>query len=178
MVQCDKEMFKALGEEVSQDILNKRLCPDMNTIKDILRVKNSYTDKDERVSFSMQAVACDSDTEECADPTAIEQFFEDIYFTIYILKENIAFGDNSNIGQRPISVNDQFHSQFILNANQYRDNNNYIQFNKVTTFDDKFLLLASKSFLKLKKIILKGSSMRYLTKEILKIKIKMRNPMM
>ena len=134
MVQCDKEMFKALGEEViSDETLKRRLCPDMNSIKDFLRVKNSYNDKDERVSFSMQAVSCDSDVEECADPASIDQFFEDIYFTLYVLLENIAFGDNSSIGKRPVAVHDQFHSQFVLNPNQYRDNNNYIQFNKVTT---------------------------------------------
>ena len=107
MVQCDKEMFKALGEEeISDEILKRRLCPDMNSIQDILRVKNKYTDKDERVSFSMQAVSCDRDIEDCADPDSIEKFFEDIYFTLYILKENIAFGDISNIGKRPVSVND------------------------------------------------------------------------
>ena len=72
MVQCDKEMFKALGEEeISYDILKRRLCPDMKSIKEILRVKNSYTDKNERVSFSMQAVSCDRDIEDCADPSAI-----------------------------------------------------------------------------------------------------------
>ena len=37
-------------------------------------------------------------------------------------------------------MNDQFHSQFVLNPTEYRDNNNYIQFNKVTTFDDKWSL--------------------------------------
>ena len=107
MVQCDTEMFKALGEEeISDDILKRRLCPDMKSIKEILRVKNSYTDKDERVSFSMQVVSCDRDIEDCADLDSIDKFFEDIYFTLYILKENIAFGDISNIGKRPVSVND------------------------------------------------------------------------
>lgn len=105
-------MFKALGEMnlQNENKIRRRICPDMKTIQDIIRVKNSYTDKDERVSFSMQAVACDSALEECAEPASIEKFFEDIYFTIYILKENVKFGDKSTIGKRPVSVNDQFHS--------------------------------------------------------------------
>ena len=62
MVPCEKEMFKALGlEEISDEKIKRRICPDMNSIKNILRVKNSYTDKNERVSFSIQAVACDPD---------------------------------------------------------------------------------------------------------------------
>lgn len=116
----------------------------MKTIKNKLRVKNSYTDQDERVSFSIQAVACDNETETCADPGAVEKFFEDVYFTAYILKENIAFGEKSNIGKRPVSVNDQFHSQFMLNPGQYRDCNNFVEFNKVTTSDNKWSLLSKK----------------------------------
>ena len=55
MVLCTPEMFKDLGEgdNNSEEKLNMRLCPDMDTIKDVLRVKNSYTDKDERISFSL-----------------------------------------------------------------------------------------------------------------------------
>ena len=73
MVLCEKEMFEALGlEYVPEDKTKRRICPDMNSIKDILRVKNSYTDKDERVSFSMQAVACDRANEDCADSGSID----------------------------------------------------------------------------------------------------------
>ena len=60
MMPCDKEMYKSLGEDIiSEDKINMRICPDLETIKEVLRVKNSYTDKNERVSFSIQAVACD-----------------------------------------------------------------------------------------------------------------------
>ena len=138
MVLCTPEMFEALGEgdNLSVEKLNKRLCPDMDTIKEVLRVKNSYSDKDERVSFSLQAVACDQSLDTCASTADIEEFFKEVYFTTYILKENIAFGDNSNIMKRPVSVTDQFHSQFALKPDEYRDCNTYIKFNKVITNDD------------------------------------------
>ena len=88
MVLCIPEMFKALGEgdELSEADLNMRLCPDMDTIKDLLRVKNSYSDKNERVSFSIQAVACDQNEDEnCASTPDREEFFNEVYFTVYIL---------------------------------------------------------------------------------------------
>ena len=55
-----------------------------------------------------------------------------------MLEENIEFGDVSNIGQKPVSTMDKFHSQFALNRLIYRDNNNFVQFNHATTMDDKY----------------------------------------
>ena len=61
MVLCTPEMFEIMGEgeKYSEADLKTRLCPDIDTIEDVLRVKNSYSDKNERVSFSIQAVVCD-----------------------------------------------------------------------------------------------------------------------
>lgn len=139
MVPCEEKMFEILGNDKISNI-ERRLCPDMETIKDVLRVKNSYIDKNERVSFSIQAVACDPNLETCASTDDLDEFFNEVYFTTYVLSEKIAFGDSSNIGKRPVQSVDQFHSQFVLNQNEYRDNNNYIVFNKVTTHDDKWAL--------------------------------------
>ena len=61
-------MFKELEEsEKSLYKINKRLCPDMVSLKDQLRVKNSYSDNNERISFSLQAVTCNNQTEDCED---------------------------------------------------------------------------------------------------------------
>ena len=118
MIACTKEMFSDLDEDsqLPEFKIQKRLCPDMEKIKDDLKVKNSYSNKKERVSFSIQAVLCDQPNENCADPEKIDQFLKDIFFTSYILEENVEFGDISNIGKRPISVNDKFHSQFMLSS--------------------------------------------------------------
>ena len=88
LVLCTPEIFEAYGEgdKLSEAELNMRLCPDMDTIKDLLRVKNSYSDKNERVSFSIQAVACDQSVDKnCASTPDREEFFNEVYFTVYIL---------------------------------------------------------------------------------------------
>ena len=127
----------------------------MQAIKEQLRVKNSYSNKEHRVSFSIQVVICDSSEPEddCANIELIDEFLDDIYFTTYILQENIEFGDISNIGKRPVKANDKFHSQFVLNTKEYRDNNNFIQFNHVVTNDNYLDLISDKrkhfSFLQL-----------------------------
>lgn len=85
----------------------------MNLIKDDLVIKNGYSNKEERISFSIQAVLCDTDAgETCASNDNIDLFLRSIYFTMYVLEESIAFGQLENIGERPISVDDKFHSQF------------------------------------------------------------------
>ena len=54
MVPCTREMFKSLNENALSDYkIEKRLCPDMDKIKKELRVKNSYSNKEERISFSI-----------------------------------------------------------------------------------------------------------------------------
>ena len=55
-------MFANLPDD-SKDInsINARLCPDMDLVKDTLRLKNSYTNKEERVSFSIQTVLCNDE---------------------------------------------------------------------------------------------------------------------
>tara|TARA_B110000285_G_C14934631_1_gene518970 strand:+ start:147 stop:434 length:288 start_codon:yes stop_codon:yes gene_type:complete len=90
--------------------INKRLCPDIEKLKDQLRVKNSYSNKEERISFSIQAVNCDNSTEDCQEFSIIEKFFDNMFFTVYVLEENIEFGDVANIGKKPLSTTDTFHS--------------------------------------------------------------------
>ena len=98
----------------------------MEKLKNELKVKNQYSNKKDRVSFSIQAVLCDQEDDDCADINHIDEFLKDTYFTAYILEENVEFGDISNIGLRPVSVNDRFHSQFVLKSTEYKDNNNFI----------------------------------------------------
>ena len=109
----------------------------MNSIKDDLVIKNGYSNKKERISFSIQAVLCNTKAgETCASNENLDLFLESMYFTMYVLEETIAFGQKENIGKKPISVTDKFHSQFQLNRLKYKDNNNFIQFNDVEADDD------------------------------------------
>jgi hypothetical protein len=75
----------------------------MDLLKEELRVKNSFSNKKERVSFSIQAVNCDQEKDSsCETKENISELFNSIYFTAYILEENIEFGDVDSIGKRPI----------------------------------------------------------------------------
>ena len=112
LVTCTEEMFSTLPEELKvKSVVESRLCPDMESIKDQLVIKNGYSNKKERISFSIQAVLCNAEAgETCAPDEDIDTLLESIYFTMYVLEESIAFGQIENIGSRPISVDDTFHS--------------------------------------------------------------------
>jgi hypothetical protein len=54
MVFCTEEMFKSVETDENENLkITKRLCPDMSLIKDHLKVKNTYSDKKDRESFSI-----------------------------------------------------------------------------------------------------------------------------
>jgi hypothetical protein len=112
LVACTEEMFNALPDELKiKSVVESRLCPDMESIKDDFVIKNGYSNKKERISFSIQAVLCNEVAgETCTTNENIDTLLESIYFTMYVLEESIAFGYVENIGKRPISVDDSFHS--------------------------------------------------------------------
>ena len=107
--------------------LEKRLCPDLDSIKDLLRVKNAYSNRDERVSFSIQAVVCNDATDStCASSVNIDGLLGSVHFTTHVLHENLVFGEPENIGSKPTSIKDSFHSQFSLDRQRYVDYSNFI----------------------------------------------------
>ena len=67
LVKCKREFFKGLTVDEHDDEyfldynIGRRLCPDMDMIKDYLQVKNTYNNKHEKISFSIQAVNCDQE---------------------------------------------------------------------------------------------------------------------
>ena len=94
----------------------KRMCPDIGPMKDILKIKNIYSNLDDRRSFSLEIIKCkdkkDQPKPTCKTDPEIKLLLPELYFTFYYIEENIAFGDHSNIGKRPITSSDKFHSQF------------------------------------------------------------------
>ena len=66
----------------------------------------------ERISFSYEVVRCSIPPPgmTCKDKTAMGELLDEVYFTLYHLDENVAFGDPTNIGMRPIKVSDRIHS--------------------------------------------------------------------
>ena len=45
--------------------------------------------------------------------------------------------DLSGTSQKPVSIMDTFHSQFALDTNVYRDNNNFVKHNTVKINDNR-----------------------------------------
>ena len=46
----------------------------------------------------------------------------------------------------PVSMVEEFHSQFKLKTNGFRDNNNFLVYNKVETMDSRLLNLVSTKY--------------------------------
>lgn len=62
MVHCKKEMFKNYEpEEAELVVMEKRLCFDMDDMKDYISVKHPYIDKRDRYSYAIQGVVCEKE---------------------------------------------------------------------------------------------------------------------
>ena len=108
----------------------------MDIIKEHLRIKNGYTNSNERISFSVQVVNC---SDNCESKEKVAQVMKQVYFTLYTVQERINFGKgDKNYGQKPTSVIDTFQSQFMLDVDKYIDNNNFLRYNEATTFDYRY----------------------------------------
>lgn len=131
-------MFKANNfepDEVQTQFFNKRICPDIESMKEFQILRNGYTSSKDRRSFNVQAALCDNTIDSnCASPEEIKFLLERLYFTFYIIEDNIQFGE---MGQKPFLTVNKFHSQFQLDSSKYRDNNNFIKINKATTTESR-----------------------------------------
>ena len=105
-------------------------------MKDYWRIKNGYTNYDERISFNIAVVVCNNDTDSnCATKDDIDFLLDKLYFTFYVVEDNVSF---SEVGQKPFYTVDKFHSQFVLSRTTYRDNNNFINVNKASSSDARY----------------------------------------
>jgi hypothetical protein len=65
----------------------------MDLIKDKLKVRGYYQNKIDRISFSIQAVVCNEEyDDQCQSKESVRSLLSQIYFTSYILEENVEFG--------------------------------------------------------------------------------------
>lgn len=116
MIPCTVEMFNQnnhFPDETSQYYIGRKICPDMEHIKEFWKLKNGYSNQNERVSFNIQAAVCDNSTFDesadvkCAPEEDIIYLLERIYFTFYLVEDNVQFSD---IGVDPYYTVDRFHS--------------------------------------------------------------------
>ena len=61
-----------------------------------------------------------------------------LMFNVFILSDDVELGNNENFGSSPIISKDVFHSQFKLNLETYRDNNNFLVHNHISTSDARY----------------------------------------
>lgn len=139
MVPCTEEHFRLNNffpdETSSKNYFSKRICPDIEAMKDFWILRNGYTNMTERQSFNMQVALCNQTNDaSCRDPADISFLLDKLFFTIYVVEDNVQFGD---IGKNPFMTVNKFHSQFALNIEEYRDNNNFIKVNKATSSDTR-----------------------------------------
>jgi hypothetical protein len=65
-----------------------------------MKLKNSYSNLQDRTSFSIVAAICTETDGTCEDIENINLLLEKLYFTMFILEEMVEFSDQ--IGVRPI----------------------------------------------------------------------------
>ena len=66
-------------------------------------LRNNYGNSVNRISFSLEVIACDQDFNEgCESPEKITAFAPKIFITMYLLEEAIDF-DNYEFTSKPVS---------------------------------------------------------------------------
>ena len=72
--------------------MTKRLCPDLENIKEFLQIKNGYSNVKDRISFSLEINNCDINQDEnCKTEEQIKKLFKNSYLTLYYLEEAVSF---------------------------------------------------------------------------------------
>ena len=70
------------------------------------------------------------------------------YFTLYYLDEDVEFANTDNFHKKPTTTMDLIHSQFQLDLNEYRDNNNFIKINNIETKDQRYNIFTDPKYFK------------------------------
>ena len=96
---CKAEDFIKRGIKVNNATIKQyeqMLCPNFDNHSDLVRVRNIYDNKADRVSFSMEIYRCKSSrTKRCQSTFKVDRFFSQIYFTMYTLVERIDFSEEN-----------------------------------------------------------------------------------
>ena len=60
LLHCTQEMYEKTGLKLDtySKVIEKRVCPDGEKLKNIWKIRNGYSNKLDRISFNIQAVLC------------------------------------------------------------------------------------------------------------------------
>ena len=83
----------------------------MKELEEEYRVKNSYSNYKEWISFSFEIHKCTNTTEiTYEDDNAISKLIKELQFTMYTLTETSEINSKTNNGRKPTFLIDKFHS--------------------------------------------------------------------
>ena len=65
------------------------LCPDVDFLKDIMFLQNSFEDKNDRSSFEIAIIRCSNELKntQCANDDDTKQLLDQLVFNVYFLKK-------------------------------------------------------------------------------------------
>ena len=113
MVPCDPKWFGSNDTLIGDDHMVRmgmQLCPDMDVMKDVLKVENLFMNNRNRKYFALSAELCSGDLKDCYDEEKTSKMLKQVFFELHIYEERVVFGDNKYIGKRPITAVESFHS--------------------------------------------------------------------
>ena len=105
--KCRVEDFEANSFKLKDDEIaafTNRLCPETG-FKDLMTLKNDYGNLFERESLQIEIVRCrdgNNGVEECREKAEVEDLLSAVFFTLYLMDENVEFGNAENLGGNPI----------------------------------------------------------------------------
>ena len=92
-------------------IENTRLCPDFSKLKDIWKIKNSYSNIIDRDHFHVEVIICNSATNNnCKLKTDIDSLLQKIFFTMTNAYGKAELKNKTNHAAHPITIIEEFHS--------------------------------------------------------------------
>ena len=94
-------MYQTTGLKLDTDwkLMEKRVCPDGEKLKDKWKVRNGYSNKLDRISFNIQAVLCTNPPDNpnyCASDDDIKYLLDRLMFTMYVTEGKILFDRKSD----------------------------------------------------------------------------------
>ena len=120
---------------VRQKTLEHRICPDIDKNDEAWKVVNGYSNEQLRHSFSLMLTKCSLEfNSNCKNDTEIAKFLNSMFFTVYVVGDEIVYNENAKV---EIVAREKFLLQFQGDLNAYKDSNNFLVINQVTSRNER-----------------------------------------
>lgn len=135
---CKVADFQRNGIEIAEDRIDEmkaRLCPALEEDISWFKLQNSYQNKADRISFSIELHKCDSAEASCQDQGNVTTLLNEVYFALHIVSEHSDHSTNSQSYVQAVHTSDDLHSEFQLGLDKFISNNNFVRPNSIFTKD-------------------------------------------